>query len=268
MLEETRPSGTDRAQGLVSSRASGERIEARSFSPPPALADLVASLWIARWDLRCQPSHLTEVLADPCITIAFEAAESRLVGLTTGLFKRELTGRGLIRALKLKAGAGRALVDVPMASLTNRVVAFRRLFAAAPAELEERVLAADDDVAGLMHAVEWLQRSISVNANVSLAVRVVEHVEQHPEILTVEALAKASGLAPRPLQRMFRDYVGASPKWVIRRFRLREAAARIERGDCSLTELAAELGYADSAHLSRDFSAATGRTPTALARQR
>ena len=71
----------------------------------------------------------------------------------------------------------------------------------------------------------------------------------------------------RPLQRLFRDYVGASPKWVIRRHRLQEAAVRLERdGGGSLAALAAELGYADHAHLSRDFKIATGRSPSEFAR--
>jgi AraC-like DNA-binding protein len=270
MLEETRPEN-GRARGLVSSRASGQRIEARTFAPPPALRDTVASLWITRWDLRYEPSHVAEILAAPCQTIAFEAQRSRFVGLSTGLFRRELVGCGFIRAIQLKAGAGRALTDVPMAALTNRRVPFRRVFPGAPANIEERILEAADDVNGLTRAVEWLQgtaRSICSDPNVSLAIRVVEHIAQNPELLTVEAVAKASGLAPRPLQRLFRDYVGASPKWIVRRFRLQEAAVRIERGDISLTELAAELGYADLAHLSRDFKAAAGRTPTELARQR
>lgn len=55
---------------------------------------------------------------------------------------------------------------------------------------------------------------------------------------------------------------------MIRRHRLQEAALRIERGeDVSLARLAIELGYADQAHLSRDFKAAVGASPKAFALQ-
>ena len=71
------------------------------------------------------------------------------------------------------------------------------------------------------------------------------------------------GLGVRPLQRLFRTHVGASPKWVIRRYRLQEAALRMEQGAFpTLAGLAAELGYSDHAHLTRDFKLATGKTPS------
>jgi AraC-like DNA-binding protein len=66
---------------------------------------------------------------------------------------------------------------------------------------------------------------------------------------------------------VFRAHVGATPKHVIRRTRLQEVALRLERGDAvSLSRLAAELGYADHAHLARDFKGATGKSPSAFGR--
>lgn len=66
----------------------------------------------------------------------------------------------------------------------------------------------------------------------------------------------------RRLQRLFAEYVGASPKWVLRRARLHEAAARAEAGaGVDWAVLAADLGYADQAHLTRDFAAAVGAPP-------
>jgi len=56
--------------------------------------------------------------------------------------------------------------------------------------------------------------------------------------------------------------VGASPKWVLRRARLHEAAARADEGaGIDWARLAADLGYADQAHLTRDFTAAVGSPP-------
>ena len=78
----------------------------------------------------------------------------------------------------------------------------------------------------------------------------------------MRAIGVRAGLCERALQRVFRAHVGATPKWVIRRHRLQEAALRIERGDVrSLAELAASQGYADPSHLARDFKAAVGRSP-------
>jgi AraC-like DNA-binding protein len=65
----------------------------------------------------------------------------------------------------------------------------------------------------------------------------------------------------RSLQRLFRKYVGVSPKWVIRRYRLHEAAERLKGSrPPPLAELATSLGYADQAHFAREFKQVTGRT--------
>lgn len=268
-----RPNDTTRARGLVSSRASGRRIDARTFSPPPALAPWVAQLWITRWDLRAQPPHVAELLADPCVNLAFERNDSghsaRVVGLSTRLFRRELRGTGLIRAVKLRAGAARAVLGSRVISeLTDRMVPLQEeLTDAAP--LLEQVLGPVDDEAGLAALEAWLrQRVASFGCDeATLAAQVVDAAAD-PELTTVTALAKRAGLAPRQLQRLFRDFVGASPKWLLRRRRLQEAVVRLERdGGGDLADLAAELGYADHAHFTRDFKAATGRTPAGFARQ-
>src|SRR5688572_20615970 len=60
-LVETRPTGHGRARGLVSSRVSGGRIEARSYAAADDLRDVVAAYWMGRWDLRGQPPHTTEL---------------------------------------------------------------------------------------------------------------------------------------------------------------------------------------------------------------
>ncbi len=58
-----------------------------------------------------------------------------------------------------------------------------------------------------------------------------------------------------------------SPAWVIRRWRIVEAADRAAVGDEVVwADLAADLGYADQAHLVRDFTAHLGTTPAAYTR--
>ena len=68
---------------------------------------------------------------------------------------------------------------------------------------------------------------------------------------------------------MFAEYVGVSPKWVMRRARLHEAALRADSGvEVDWAALAADLGYADQAHLSRDFTATLGVPPSRYAGRR
>lgn len=267
-LEETRPTGAGRARGLVSSRESGRRVESRTFAPPPDLADLIATLWTGRWDLRDQPPHTTELLGDPCLHVVFEdgdhGPDARVVGVWTRLWRRTLEGRGRVLGVKLLPGAAGLLFDPQAHALSNRITALRDLVGDESLALQCDVLTAGSDEDAFARLCAWLRprRRADRAADASLAVALVRAVTADPTITGVATLCHRAGLCERALQRVFRAHVGASPKWVIRRHRLQEAALRIERGEVrSLAELAASLGYADQSHLARDFKAAVGKSP-------
>jgi AraC-like DNA-binding protein len=78
----------------------------------------------------------------------------------------------------------------------------------------------------------------------------------------VSQVCEKFALTERTLQRLTARRIGLSPKWLIQRRRLHEAAERLreaERPD--LARVALDLGYADQAHFGRDFRAVTGLTP-------
>lgn len=75
-------------------------------------------------------------------------------------------------------------------------------------------------------------------------------------------------MGKRSLQRLFNDYVGVSPKWVIRRYRLHELLERVHSGaEPDYAQLALELGYYDQAHLINDFRSIVGYSPTQYQRR-
>ncbi len=93
--------------------------------------------------------------------------------------------------------------------------------------------------------------------------QVVQTIASDPNLLRVDSVAEQFGLSIRKLQRLFLNFVGVSPKWVVQRFRLIEAAERM-RGvavPLDFTSLALELGYSDQSHFIRDFKVMVGMTP-------
>ena len=89
-----------------------------------------------------------------------------------------------------------------------------------------------------------------------------------------EDVAANIGLSMRQLRRRCHAVVGYSPKTLQRVLRFRRFVARLDAGLPSgqdthdLAALAAQAGYADQAHLTRECRALAGLTPAALARQR
>ena len=94
----------------------------------------------------------------------------------------------------------------------------------------------------------------------------MDRITADPELRRVASLADVFGLPERRLQRLFAEYVGVSPKWVMRRARLHEAAQCADAGgNVDWAALATDLGYADQAHLTRDFTATLGVPPSRYA---
>ncbi len=262
-LEQTRP------RGQVSALADPTRLSSVTATPPPPLTDVIAAFWATAWDFRGRAPHTFELLGDPCVHVVFEAGLSRVVGVWTRCWRRTLEGQGVIRAAKLAPGAVEAFFAVPAHRLTDRVTPLRELFDDDVAALEDAFVgtaAADPEAFGRLG--RWLERKRRPTSEDGARVsRLLAQVATQPELATVDGWARAAGLTVRRLQKLFREHVGASPKWVLRRHRLQEAAARLDAGaGPTLAEVAAELGYADQAHFTRDFRAATGRTPARFLR--
>jgi AraC-like DNA-binding protein len=100
------------------------------------------------------------------------------------------------------------------------------------------------------------------------AATIVATIASKPELTRVDALAERVGASVRGLQRLFAEYVGIGPKWVIRRYRLHEVTERLAQGvEVDWASLAADLGYTDQAHFVRDFKTMFGEPPTHYAQR-
>lgn len=113
--------------------------------------------------------------------------------------------------------------------------------------LLERLRHAEALPSVLPASLEWLrQRSLEGEGPASIA-----------------TLAKELPVGQRRLERLFRHYVGLSPKRYARLMRIARSRELIKRGgmDVSLTDTAHAAGYYDQAHFIHDFKAVTGLTP-------
>lgn len=78
--------------------------------------------------------------------------------------------------------------------------------------------------------------------------------------MRIEALARAVGCSRRHLARRFDQEIGMSPKQAARLMRFEAARRQLRSGD--LARVASDCGYADQAHLSREFREFAGVPPT------
>ena len=233
--------------------------------PPAALAAWVQHFWVESWDWPEQEPQTREVLPHPCVHLVFASGRSRVLGVQQARFVRQLKGRDRILGVKFRPGAFYPFLRRPVASLADSALPLSELFdAAAAAAAEQEVLGCADEQAMVEAAGRFLTlRLPSSDPWVEVAAGAVEEVACDPRITRVEHLVVRSGLSERSLQRLFSRYVGASARWVIKRYRIYEVLERLGNGANHMdwAGLAQELGYFDQAHFIKDFKKLVGRTP-------
>ncbi|WP_172979951.1 helix-turn-helix domain-containing protein [Agromyces agglutinans] len=241
----------------------GAPLRMTRLAPSPRAAELVRHYWIPRWNLGEGPSVTQRVLEYPTANLVIGDGRADVHGTAIGLGSRTLTGDGEAFGVLLQPGAARAIAGIAARRLVGSSAALDRAgVAPLVAEVEARV--ADGDDAGAVHAFEsWLAPlGIEVNDDARLVRDLVARAEEDRRLVRVDQLAAIAGVGVRQLERLVREQLGLTPKWLIRRYRLQEAATRLTAADRpALADLAAELGYADQAHFTREFSAVVGVPP-------
>jgi len=240
------------------------------FAPTPGLAGLVRRYWMPVWSLPEGARSVQRVLQYPVCLIVVSDSYALLVGPSSGLSTQELAGEGWALGTMLQPAAGSLVWGAGVDELTDRAVPLvdaPGLDGVAlvdairggvgddphdPSRQQAAVAAVEDALAPLLPVDE---EGLLVNA-------VVEYVEGDSGVQRVSQVCEKFAIGERTLQRMTQRRIGLSPKWLVQRRRLHEAAERLA-GDArpDLARVAAELGYADQAHFGRDFRTVTGLTP-------
>lgn len=266
------PGGT---RGILRPRTGLENFRVERVAPPPALASFVDYFWMLRWDLRGRPPHRQQVLTRPSVHMTFTsyltggATRARIVGVVRDDFVEEIADEGRVVGAAFRPGGFRPFLDGPVAALTGRFADVDEVFGEPGLDLAAEVFATPGDAEAVARLESFLAGlRPEPDPSAERAAAIVGRIAGRPGVVRVGELARDEGVSPRSLQRLFHEYVGIGPKWVICRFRMIEAAERAEAGTrVDWTRLAAELGYADQAHFTRDFTAAVGTSPARYARE-
>lgn len=257
---------------LVPGFASGAFHHER-IAPCAALAALVEHYWFVGWDMRGHAPQLQETLPHPNVHLVVEHDTDGVYGVHTARYTKLLAGRGFAFGVKFKPGGFQPFLGRAVAAIADQRIAVAALFGASGAQLVRQVRACDGAAAaraGEMSALAQeflLARLPPPDAEAQRVAQLVAAIAGDPALLTVEALAAQAGINKRALQRLFQQYAGVGPKWVIKRYRMHEAVAQLQSGAApELAQLALDLGYFDQAHFIREFTALIGKPPGAYRR--
>ncbi|MVU83208.1 helix-turn-helix domain-containing protein [Nocardia sp. ET3-3] len=261
------------AKGILRPRQQNAANNHARLSAGERVSRYVEWYWAVRWDRRGQPPFHAEVLSYPCVNLTFERTHERTGAFVTGVwttkYVRELAGEGETFGVKFRAGGFGAFTGLDVGAFSDTSVPAAEVFPAVDA-LSEAVLATADHERRRDLIEDFLvaaQRTAGDDAAYRQVLAIIEAMEHDPALTRVDQVTERFDIPIRTLQRLFRRYVGGSPKWVLRRYRLQDGAHLLAEGRTSdLAALALELGYFDQAHFSNEFAKEVGLPPLEYAR--
>ena len=239
------------------------------YAAPPEHDGFLDRFWIPVWSVPPGREAPQKVLQYPVCLMVVTPEYARFYGVVSGLSSTTLTGDGWAVGLMFAPAAGYLVARRPVAVFTDRFVDVAEVLGDAGDALAERVRGVMQDAptspdahrAAMDACCATLSPLLPVDDEGLLVNRLVAFVESRPDVLRVAQVCEELDLSERALQRLVHRRIGLTPKWLIQRRRLQEAAERLRDRSVSLGEVAAVLGYADQPHFIRDFSRVTSMTP-------
>jgi AraC-like DNA-binding protein len=236
---------------------------------PAGLRHAIACLW-AQVTPHGAGGREGLVLPDACTDLIWEQGRGALVaGPDTGPVPTVMPEGTIFIGVRFRPAIGGPALGVPLGELRDLRVDLSDLRRG-----EARCLPGtlDPDTA-MVRALDVAAALIADGVPDSAVTWAAELLED-PQVRT-EKVAAEIGLSERQLRRRCHDAVGYGPKTLQRVLRFRRFVTQIDAvaghppgpaGD--LATIAARVGYADQAHLTRECRTLAGLTPAALARQR
>jgi AraC-like DNA-binding protein len=255
-------SNDKKISGVLHPNSSAQHFQLRRYLPESTLAPLIEQFWLVDWDLCGQQPHNQQNLPDPNMHLVISQQGAKVLGPVSKKYRYTMQGQGKIIGVKFNLGVLAKRLPCPIDKAVDTEFEATDIFGFDQQKLLENTLDAKNDAAAVAYLSQVLQSDVHVIPPATLTVQTLaEQIKNNSEINRVELLAELSQHSVRNLQRMFKTYVGLSPKWLIRKYRLHQALEMLENQQLSIAELAANLDYADQSHLIRDFNTFLNITP-------
>lgn len=240
------------------------------FQPDPVLRPWLLNYWRFRVGVLAEDAEPHTVWPDGCLSIALLATPSPgprvfWTGPRITAMQPPLRAHSEMWGLRLWPDCGATVLGRPAATLRDRVGPVDPDVARWAAPLLAATAAREP--ATVVKALDAALRPIASDwATPDAAIRraVITIVEQRGDV-AMQDVAAVAGMGLRQLQRRFPAATGLTLREWARIRRLRESIALRMRDAAGWSAIAADSGFADHAHLTREYRAMVGLAPTHVA---
>lgn len=245
----------------------------KRISPPGELKNVVECYWIAENSNRLAvqekiiPDGFTEIIfhyGDPYLIRLKnswkEQSKSLFAGQITRHFYLQNTGVSGVIGIKLKPTAITHLYKISMDKFTDKVVDTSEI-PEMNAVLIEQKLHLNTDHDEMVSVLNQHFRSVAQRYDHGIPDKAVEMIIEAKGMLSVNDLTSALYISERQLERMFKYYIGLSPKFYCRIIRFNHIFQFMKNENTTWADVVHHAGFYDQSHFIRNFKAFTGEEP-------
>jgi AraC-like DNA-binding protein len=233
----------------------------QEFPPADDLRPFVACTWV-RLVRQSGGKTPDSILPDGCADImVYDDQPPRVAGPDAVTRRVKLRDGLVITGIRLRPGACRAILGCPAERLVNGSMLLSDI-ATGATELHRRLQLSDNLFTRLALLENWVRFALErATANDRAVITACRMLGANPKI-EIGDVARRLDWNARMIHRQFIAACGYSPKHFQRIMRM-QGALRVAHSMpvAGLGDLAAAAGYADQAHMTRDFRDITGFTP-------
>jgi AraC-like DNA-binding protein len=261
-------------------RSVSGRFEMRRRLPDPALEGIVSDICGYR---EMAPGHFRNVeYASLTVPLVISFAEPFAIGLgkepgdndrfasfAAGLFAGpvmiESFGAACCVQINFTPLGARRFFGLPMSELTDSMVVLDDVLGTEGMTLREQLGNAPDWTARFNLAEAFITARLASAAETPLQIAwAYDRIITSGGRTRIASIAERLGWSRKHLAEKFTDATGIGPKTLSRIVRFNRALGLSRQPTADWADIAADCGYADQAHLVREFRDLAGETPTAL----
>lgn len=204
------------------------------------------------------------------ISFGKDATKSKTTSFTSGLFPGPVfidsAGEAECVQINFTPLGARRFFDLPMSEIGGALIEFAAIADPKLRELRRRLGEMNDLQARLRltesFVIDRLRSRLRTNREATYA---FGKLTGSAGAMRISEITDDLGWSRKRLSRVFYEEIGETPKTIARIARFQNALHRLQiSSDIDLAILAADCGYSDQAHMTREFAEFSGQSPGAL----
>jgi AraC-like DNA-binding protein len=250
------------------------------FQPAEPLAQHIKCFWILE-NAFTHSSSQERILPDGCTEFVFHqgdafdqynqdgTTERQPMAMLVGQMRRPLviqpTGRVRVLGVRFWPGGAYPFLQIPQNEIAGRLIALDAVLGGTARELHSRIADAPTPAESVRQVEAiLLARLNQFRRRDEAALKAIALILRAGGCLSIDRLARETGINSRKLDRTFNTRVGLPPKTLCRIVRFQKVFKMIERQKSSpdWVQIALDCGYYDQSHFIKEFKAFAGKEPT------